>query len=180
MTIQRESAALVEQNKQGVRRLTQTVVASIEAAMLQERPDVIRSLLEEQRGLRAQLSEDAAPLEALMIYRRNGVEAFTDLATAREVARTAGLSDEVMKNISKMQRAPGTAMAGPLFARAVETLKTQESLEVENGVSLFTLHHPILNKEKCQGCHGTVSRPRWSPSSARSDASGTARSSSRP
>ena len=151
VTIQRESAALVEQNKQGVRRLTQTVVASIEAAMLQERPDVIRSLLEEQRGLRAQLSEDAAPLEALMIYRRNGVEAFTDLATAREVARTAGLADEVMKNISKMQRAPGTAMAGPLFTRAVETLKTQESLEVENGVSLFT----ILNKEKCQGCHGT-------------------------
>jgi len=155
VTIQRESAALVEQNKQAVRRLTQTVVASIEAAMLQERPDVIRSLLQEQRELRAQLAEDAAPLEALMIYRRNGVEAFTDLATATEVARAAGLSDEVMKNISKMERAPGTAMAGPLFTRAVETLKTQESLEVENGVSLFTLHHPILNKEKCQGCHGS-------------------------
>src|SRR2546425_5443653 len=155
VTIQRESAALVEQNKQAVRRSTQTVVASIEAAMLQERPDVIRSLLQEQRELRAQLPEDAAPLEALMIYRRNGVEAFTDLATATEVARAAGLSDEVMKNISKMKRAPGTPMAGPLFTRAVETLKTQESLEVENGVSLFTLHHPILNKEKCQGCHGS-------------------------
>ncbi len=155
VTIQRESAALVEQNKQAVRRLTQTVVASIEAAMLQERPDVIRSLLQEQRELRAQLPEDAAPLEALVIYRRNGVEAFTDLATATEVARAAGLSDEVMKNISKMKRAPGTPMAGPLFTRAVETLKTQESLEVENGVSLFTLHHPILNKEKCQGCHGS-------------------------
>ena len=155
VTIQRESAALVEQNKQAVRRLTQTVVASIEAAMLQERPDVIRSLLQEQRELRAQLPEDAAPLEALVIYRRNGVEAFTDLATATEVARAAGLSDEVMKNISKMKRAPGTPMAGPLFTRAVETLKTQESLEIENGVSLFTLHHPILNKEKCQGCHGS-------------------------
>src|SRR5437667_8653689 len=74
VTIQRESAALVEQNKQGVRRLTQTVVASIEAAMLQERPDVIRSLLEEQRERRTQLSEAAGPLDALMSYRRNGSE----------------------------------------------------------------------------------------------------------
>jgi len=155
VTIQRESAALVEQNKRAVRRLTQTMVASIEAAMLQERPDVIRSLLQEQRELRAQAAEDGAPLETLMIYRRNGVEAFTDLATATEVARAAGLADDVMKNLSKMQRTPGTAMTGPLFTRAVETLKTQESLEVENGVSLFTLHQPILNKEKCQGCHGT-------------------------
>jgi class 3 adenylate cyclase/HAMP domain-containing protein len=155
VTIRRESAALVEQNKQAVRRLTQTVVASIEAAMLQERPDVTRSLIQELRELRAKPVEDAAPLESLMIYRRNGVEAFTDLATATEVARTAGLSDEVLKNISKMQRAPGTRMTGPLFSRALETLTTQESLEVENGVALFTLHYPILNQEKCQGCHGS-------------------------
>jgi len=175
VTIQRESAALVEQNKQAVRRLTQTVVASIEAAMMQERPDVIRSLLQEQRELRAQLAEDAAPLEALMIYRRNGVEAFTDLATATEVARAAGLSDEVMKNISKMERAPGTVMAGPLFTRAVETLKTQESLEVENGVSLFTLHHPSSTRRNVRAAtvpttrcgRWYASRPRWSPSSAR-------------
>ena len=154
VTIQRESAALVEQNKQGVRRLTRAVVASVEAAMLQERPDVTRSLIQELRELRTAKASENSTLEDLTIYRRNGVEAFTDMATAREVARTAGLSDEVMKNIQKMQRAPGTAMSGPLFTRAVETLKTQEALEVENGVSLFTVHHPILNQEKCQGCHG--------------------------
>src|SRR2546426_9328442 len=155
VTIQRESAAAVEQTKRAGRRLTQTMVASIEAAMLQERPDVIRSLLQEQRELRAQAAEDGAPLETLMIYRRNGVEAFTDLATATEVASAAGLADDVMKNLSKLQRTRGTARTGPLFTRAVEPLKTQEPLEVENGVSFFTLHQPILNKEKCQGCHGT-------------------------
>ena len=155
VTIQRESAALVDQNKQAVRRLTMAVVASVEAAMLQERPDVTRSLIQELRELRTARASETSTLEDLTIYRRNGVEAFTDLATATEVARTAGLSDEVLKNIKKMQRAPGTAMSGPLFTRAVETLKTQESLEVENGVSLFTLHHPILNQAKCQGCHGS-------------------------
>jgi len=155
VTIQRESAALVEQNKQAVRRLTQTVVASIEAAMLQERPDVTRSLIQELRELGAKPVENGSPLESLMIYRRNGVEAFTDMATAMEVARSAGLADDVMQHIKKMQRAPGTKMSGPLFTRALETLTTQESLEKEGGVSLFTLHYPILNKEKCQGCHGS-------------------------
>jgi class 3 adenylate cyclase/HAMP domain-containing protein len=155
VTIQRESAALVDQNKQAVRRLTQTLVASIEAAMMQERPDVTRSLIQELRELRARPVADSTPLESLMIYRRNGVEAFTDMATAREVAQTAGLSDEVMKNIAKMQRAPGTTMSGPLFARALETQTTQESLEMEGGLSHFILHYPIRNQEKCQGCHGS-------------------------
>ena len=155
VTIQRESAALLEQNKQGVRRLTQAVVASVEAAMLQERPDVTRSLIQELRELRTAKAAESSTLEDLTIYRRNGIEAFTDMATATEVARNAGLSAEVMKNISKMQRAPGITMTGPLFTRAIATLKTQESLEVENGVSLFTLHYPVLNKEKCQGCHGS-------------------------
>src|SRR5215467_3590629 len=155
VTIQRESSALVEQNKQAVRRLTQAVVASIEAAMLQERPDVTRGLIQELRELGAKPAENGSPLESLMIYRRNGVEAFTDMATAMEVARSAGLADDVMQNIKKVQRAPGTTMSGPLFTRALETLTTQESLEMEGGVALFTLHYPILNKEKCQGCHGS-------------------------
>ena len=72
VTIRRESAALVEQNKQAARRLTQALVASIEAAMLQERPDVTRSLIMELRELRSRPVEDASPLESLMIYRRKG------------------------------------------------------------------------------------------------------------
>jgi hypothetical protein len=38
LTIQRESALLLEQSKMAARRLTATLVASIEGAMLQERP----------------------------------------------------------------------------------------------------------------------------------------------
>ena len=62
--------------------------------MLQERPDVTRTMI--------------------------GVEAFTDLATAGDVARRAGLAPEVLANISKMQRAPGAPMSGPLFAQALD------------------------------------------------------------
>lgn len=146
LTVQRESELLLEQNKVAARRLTATLVASIEGAMLQERPDVTRTVLQELKT--------ASPVEGLTIFRRNGVEAFTDLATAMEVDRNAGLAKEVLDNIKKMAHAPGPAASGPQFTRAVESLQTQESLEMRDGAAFFTLHYPIANQEKCQGCHG--------------------------
>jgi class 3 adenylate cyclase len=145
-TVRREAELLVEQNKMAARRLTATLVASIEGAMLQERPDVTRTVLRELKT--------STPVEGLMIFRRNGVEAFTDLTTAMEVDKNAGLAKEVLDNIKKMARAPEMTASGPQFTRAVESLTTQESLEMRDGATFFTLHYPIINQEKCQGCHG--------------------------
>jgi class 3 adenylate cyclase len=145
-SIRREEGLLVEQNKMAARRLTATLVASIEAAMLQERPDVTRTVLQELKS--------ATPVEGLDVYRRNGVEAFTDLATLEEVRKNAELAPEVLSNIQKMQRAPASTASGPLFSRAIETRKVQEALETQNGVPLFTLLYPVANQERCQGCHG--------------------------
>ena len=147
VTIQRESAALVEQNKTAARRLTATLVASIEGAMLQGRPDVTRMMLKELKA--------SSPVVEFMVYRRNGVEAFTDLATANQVMKTGNLSKEVMENLARMQRAPGATMSGPLFQQALDTLTTQESVTREGGATFFTLHHPIRNREACQDCHGS-------------------------
>src|SRR5215470_19097670 len=132
VTIQREAQLLVDQNKLAVRRLTATLVASIEGAMLQERPDVTRTVLDELKA--------SFPVDELTIYRRNGVEAFTDLTTMMEVDKNAGLAKEVMDNIKKMVRTPGKAMSGPVFQRAIETLKPQEDLVVDKGVTYFVLH----------------------------------------
>ena len=145
-TVQRESELLVEQSKMAARRLTATLVASIEGAMLQERPDVTRTVIQELKT--------STPVEGLTVFRRNGVEAFTDLATAMEVDRNAGLSKDVLDNIKKMAREPGQAGSGPQFSRAVDSLQIQESLEMRDGATFFTLHYPIVNQEKCQGCHG--------------------------
>ncbi|HYU15679.1 MAG TPA: hypothetical protein VEL05_06400, partial [Candidatus Acidoferrum sp.] len=68
LTIRRESHLLVEQSKVATRRLADALIASIETAMLQERPDVTRRLIYELKA--------ASPVEALDVYRRNGVEAF--------------------------------------------------------------------------------------------------------
>lgn len=152
LTIQREADLLVEQSKAASRRLAASIIASIESAMVQERPDVTRQLLLEMRG--------ATPVEGLTIFRRNGVEAFTDLATLEEVKKNADLAPEVLANIEKMQRKPVRRMSGPLFTRALETMQTQESLENEGGTPLFVLHYPVPNQERCQGCHGTDHRVR--------------------
>jgi class 3 adenylate cyclase len=152
LTIRRESDVLVEQNKTAARRLMATVVASIETAMLQERPDITRGLIQDLRN--------ASPVEGITVYRRNGVEAFTDLETLREVSKEAELPKDVVASIQKMRREPGQSVSNPLFTRAVETMRPQESLDLNNGVPLFSLHQPIANHEKCQGCHGTDSRVR--------------------
>jgi class 3 adenylate cyclase len=147
LTIERQHAALLEQSKAEARRVVAVVVASMESAMLQERPDVTRVMLEELR--------QASPVAALEIYRRNGVEAFTDLSTLHEVERNAGLPEEVFKKIASMRREPGRVLSGALFARALETQQPQESWDEAGGRWLFSIHQPIANREKCQGCHGS-------------------------
>ena len=148
LTIRQESALLVEQNKQAARRLTEAMIASIESAMLQERPDVTRMLISDLKS--------SSAVGGLDIYRRNGVEAFTDLATLNEVEKNAGLSKEVFDSIAKMERPAGPSMAGrPLFQAAVDTLQPQELLEKRDGAMVFTVVRPVLNQEKCQGCHGS-------------------------
>ena len=152
LTIRRESILLVEENKMAARRLVATLVASIETAMLQERPDITRQLIQELGT--------SFPVEGITVYRRNGVEAFTDLTTLSQVSKEAELPKDVVASIQKMSRQPGQTMSGPLFTRAVETLQTQEALEVRNGATLFTLHQPIANQRRCQGCHGSDHRVR--------------------
>jgi len=151
-SIRLQSALLIDQSKQAARRQTGTIVASIEGAMLQERPDVTRSVIQELRG--------ATPVEGLTIFRANGTEAFTDLATLSQVMKNAELSKEVTDNIRRMQRPPGTPDRSVAFKDAVKTLKVQESFEDDAGVPFYVVHQPVENLEKCQGCHGTESKVR--------------------
>src|SRR5215471_2598804 len=140
LTIRKESDLLVEQNKMAARRLISAVVASIETAMLQERPDITRELILDLKS--------SSPVEGLTVYRRNGVEAFTDLETLRQVTKEAELPRGVIDSIQKMRREPSTATSSELFRRAVETLEPQEALEYLDGVPMFILHQPIPNQEK--------------------------------
>ena len=109
--------------------------------MLQERPDVTRSVLQELKG--------SSPVESLKVYRVNGVEAFTDLATLTQVQKNAELAPEVLENIRRMQRAPGETNTSSVFREAVQTLRTQESIEEKDGQSYFVLHQPTKSANLC-------------------------------
>src|SRR5262249_44294106 len=115
--------------------------------MLQERPDIARmQILEMQKN---------TPVEGLTVYRRNGVEAFTDTSTLMQVMKEAELQPGVMESIKKMARPAGPPMTGTLFEQAVGTRKTQEAVLNAKGQPLSGLAQPIANQERCQGCHGT-------------------------
>ena len=148
LNIRREAQTLIAGHRETVRLLGGSILASIENGMLEGRPDIIRQLV---RELRAELKD----VRRIEVYRRNGVEAFTDLETVNEVNRIAGLEPALIERITKMKREPGARISNPMFARAVETVEPQEVEEAAGGARTLTLFRPLRNLEKCQECHGT-------------------------
>ncbi len=147
LNIQREAELLVAGNQEVARLLTASIQTSIQNGMLEGRPDIVRRLMDE---LKAALKD----VRRIEVYRRNGIEAFTDLETMNEVDSGFGLNADVVARISKMRREPGERISHPLFSRAVETLKPQETYETAGDGRMFTLFRPIRNLTECQGCHG--------------------------
>ena len=153
LNIRREAQNLIAGHQETVRLLAGTILAAIENGMLEGRPDIIRQLVQE-------LKTELKDVRRIDVYRRNGVEAFTDLETVNEVNRIAGLEPGLIERISKMRREPGERISHPLFSQAVQTLEPQAIEESVNGSRLLTLFRPLRNLDKCQECHGTDHRVR--------------------
>lgn len=147
LNIQREKGVQIAKYHETARLLALTMTTSIENGMLEGRPDIIRRLVQE-------LKDGLRDVRSLNVFRRNGVEAFTDLETVNEVNRNAGLDPEVIERISKMRREPGARISHPQFSRAVETVEPQETYEMTDGGRLLTLFYPLRNLTECQDCHG--------------------------
>jgi class 3 adenylate cyclase/HAMP domain-containing protein len=148
LNIGRERQALVNGHRETARLLAASILASIENGMLEGRPDIIRGLVQ---GLRTELKD----VRRLDVFRRNGVEAFTDLETVKAVDKYAGLEPSLIQRITKLERKPGLKLEDPLFGRAVVTVTPQEATESLEGRPILTLYRPLRNLEPCQTCHGT-------------------------
>jgi class 3 adenylate cyclase/HAMP domain-containing protein len=151
--VQRESQALIAKNRETSRLLASTIVESIENGMLEARPDIIRALIQD---LKSKLQD----IKQLDVFRRNGVEAFSDLTTFEEVDATYGLDKSVRERIIKLQREPGKTMRHPLFTRAVDTLQPQAYIEEGDNGRLYTFFYPLENRQICHDCHGADHRTR--------------------
>jgi signal transduction histidine kinase len=144
--IRTQSWTFLDQYKEASRSLADAIVPSIESSMLAGRPDIVRVLSRDLHTLK--------DVEQITIFRTNGVEAFTDLATLEEVQQGTSLDPEVVAKIRGMQARPTRSMHHPLFQQAVDNGTTQELFETVNGVPVFTLLRPLRNEERCQKCHG--------------------------
>ncbi len=147
VNIQRDTEDRIAKHQETARLLALSVTTSIENGMLEGRADIIRRLVHEMK-------KELREVRQLDVYRRNGVEAFTDLETVQEVNRIAGLDPELIARIAEMRREPGRQIRHPLFTRAVETVEPQETREVVDGGRVLTLFYPLRNLTECQDCHG--------------------------
>jgi class 3 adenylate cyclase len=153
LNIQRESNALIAKNRETTRLLAAAIVESIENGMLEARPDIIRALVQD-------LKTTLKGIKQLDVFRRNGIEAFSDLTTFEAVDASYGLDKSVRERIIKMQREPGKMLDHPLFTQAVATLQPQEYIETGAAGRLYTFFYPLENRQLCHDCHGADHRTR--------------------
>ncbi|MEX0806846.1 MAG: hypothetical protein WD688_26520 [Candidatus Binatia bacterium] len=131
LNIRQETNDRIEKNRDMARLLAASISASVENGMIDGRPDTIRRLVQD---LKSRLKD----LRHLEIYRRNGVEAFSDLETVKELELAGYIEPDLVERISKMSRQPGARISNPYFTRAVQTGESQETYEF-NGSRTLTL-----------------------------------------
>ncbi len=148
LNIQQEKQDRIDKHRQTARLFASSIMASIENGMLEGRPDIIRRLVQE---LKSHLKE----VQFLEVYRRNGIEAFSDLETAKELEFAGYIHADLVERISKMARQPGARLTHPLFTRAVETAQPQEVEETMDGRRVLTFFRPLRNVKECHECHGS-------------------------
>jgi class 3 adenylate cyclase/HAMP domain-containing protein len=140
LNLGRERHALEERHRETARLLAASILTAVENGMIEARPDIIRRLLQE---LRAQPPD--APDRR---YRRNGVEAFTDLETVEAVNTYVGLSLS-SSAASRLQRAPAIR---PPALPAGRDRPGAGVTEVVDGRRVLTLR-ALRNEEPRQQCH---------------------------
>lgn len=148
LNIRQEARDRVEKNRDAARLFATSLMTSIENGMLEGRPDIIRRLVQE-------MESEVKDVRVLEVYRRNGVEAFSDLETVNELEFAGYIQPELAERISKMARQPGARISNSAFTRAVETVAPQEAYEKLPNGRVLTLYQPLRNLKDCQDCHGT-------------------------
>lgn len=147
LNIRSASQALVAGNRETAELLTASITKSIENGMLEGHPDIILRLVQE-------LKTALRDVRVLDVYRRNGVEAFSDLKTVEEIEAGGMLGESLVQRLMKMRRTPGKTINDPLFTRAVETIVAQETYETTPAGRALTFFRPLENRKECQDCHG--------------------------
>ena len=168
ISIETERHLLVEQIEDRASILASTIHKSIRNNMLEGRPDIARSLLNELKRQKG--------VKSLKVYRVDGTEAFIDMKTLDKIKNFGIplLAESVVKSIEGKAKESKDQMASlkikmeslkddPHFQEAVATGKSirwMHDIHEKDGASVraLTFLKPLENEDVCQLCHGAQSK----------------------
>ncbi|MBD3304941.1 HAMP domain-containing protein [candidate division KSB3 bacterium] len=140
-----QNKTLSDSTEENLHQQTDILHESIKNLMLPGEAPLAVSLFRDIRTSRA--------MYEIMLYRRNGVEAFSDNSTIEMVNTNLEMPRFQPHDLD----VPGEPISeeNDLFFQAVNTITTVASRSTENENTYFTIYKPLLNLPKCIGCHGS-------------------------
>lgn len=139
-----QRAVLREQHESTMRKVSESVIRGLEAAMLQGSADAFYSYVERLKTVRG--------IAELRVLRRDGVEAFHDDRTIAAV--NTRLGNATFKPPVRAKEPP-YSLSSPHLERALKEGDAVSYYESDaKGVRLLTVLHPLANSQACHGCHG--------------------------
>lgn len=124
---------------------TDMLYTAIENFMLAGEAPIAVSFFEDLRTR----SEDFT----ISLYRRNGIEAFSDNSTIREVNQNINMN---MFEIRERKDEDPMSLGGEMFEAALGPPPMSEFFRIEeDGRNFVRSYEPLLNLPKCTGCHGS-------------------------
>jgi adenylate cyclase len=131
--------------KSNFNQQTDMLYTAIENFMLAGEAPIAVSFFEDLRTR----SEDFT----ISLYRRNGIEAFSDNSTIREVNQNINMN---MFEIRERKDEDPMSLRGEMFEAALGPPPMSEFFRMEeDGRNFVRSYEPLLNLPKCTGCHGS-------------------------
>ena len=142
---QQQERNILLQNERTVRNLTQSVNEGLQTVMITGSADVAELFAERLKGVK--------DVTDFRILRLDGVEAFHDNDTIREVNEYRGEADFDLRP-SESPKRQVIAAQDPFFRQAIESEYLVHYYNQREGEKLLTFLLPIKTEKRCHRCHG--------------------------
>ncbi len=141
-----QNTALISETRKNLHQQSDILYQSIKNAMLPGNAPVAVSLFSDIR--------DINPAYEIMLFRANGVQAFSDNSTIATVN-----TNIMQQRFTERSTQSSTRMEigdDPDFSGTVAMRKTSAFETAKDGKAYFTIYKPLLNLPKCAACHGST------------------------
>lgn len=140
-----QNTELLATNQNNLHQQSDILYQSVKNAMLPGNAPVAVSLFNDIK--------DINPTYEIMLFRSNGVEAFSDNSTIETVNKN--ITEKVFDRRSASADSVMTISGSKAFDQTVAMRKTSSFQEQEGHETFFTIYKPLLNLPKCAVCHGS-------------------------